>query len=744
MGALVTLGHAEPLQAQVVTTQRYEFLGWTSTGNETLRRVVAGASGISADGDPVNWSYTVLEIGATSGGSVSRFRVGVPKGQAQSYWQTAKPEDEGLKRIKAMGMREGISSPVSPDGSMALVTLISNQPGEPTTTADCRGCTACRSTITVLLYDRQRRNVTQLSQQSHTGAPNLPGSAQATCPTLAAQSWWHPEGNRLAIVYDNVNRSSGEQSQRLDHYTFPDALPTLTYTPLPTSRPTGAQHRKQVTIAKELIAKLPEGDPALAYRWVSLGDLHRSAGELEEARQAYATALKQDRRMAKAQLGLAMVLAAEGQTRDALRMVRKVERADRREGRLAADIGLFYLATGDLDKAQNQLQRAVGDDMESGVGFEGRLTLGFRILELDLNAGLAYLDNLLSASPSILSANTGGGPKGVDLNTANQAQLESLPGINTALAQTILADRELNGPFKAPNDLMRVSGIDARFYQAQCHRLRVQGVAGCKAPLDAKTKRLRDAYVQLIEEAIHADDQEIVGRYLKRLDPASEQARQLALRASARQPGRARTVLDKTAVLLDTKPTQCGLLLARGVAHMTLKRPASAFGNLVAATLCDANLPEAHIHLGELYSRRNALKDAARHYTAYQRLVQPRRGDPLRTNRLERVEHVLPRLSHNGVVLLDHTCTTSGSALRCEGVVLNTSTRASGPVAITLNATDRRKRSAGESEAALPNIAAGASLDFKIALSNPQEDHTVVLSVGRNPSEIELNRTLIR
>ena len=50
-------------------------------------------------------------------------------------------------------------------------------------------------------------------------------------------------------------------------------------------------------------------------------------------------------------------------------------------------------------------------------------------------------------------------PGVVNINTATAEQLQALPGIGQTRAQNIVADRQANGPFRIPEDLMRVTGI---------------------------------------------------------------------------------------------------------------------------------------------------------------------------------------------------------------------------------------------------------------------------------------------
>lgn len=53
----------------------------------------------------------------------------------------------------------------------------------------------------------------------------------------------------------------------------------------------------------------------------------------------------------------------------------------------------------------------------------------------------------------------------VNINNASSSELMALPGVGEVTAKKIIADREANGPFSAPDDLMRVSGIGEKKYE---------------------------------------------------------------------------------------------------------------------------------------------------------------------------------------------------------------------------------------------------------------------------------------
>ncbi|MEM8864450.1 MAG: helix-hairpin-helix domain-containing protein [Planctomycetota bacterium] len=53
----------------------------------------------------------------------------------------------------------------------------------------------------------------------------------------------------------------------------------------------------------------------------------------------------------------------------------------------------------------------------------------------------------------------------VDVNTATWPELAQLPEVGEILARRIIENRQANGPYQRPEDLLRVSGIGAKKLQ---------------------------------------------------------------------------------------------------------------------------------------------------------------------------------------------------------------------------------------------------------------------------------------
>jgi competence protein ComEA len=68
---------------------------------------------------------------------------------------------------------------------------------------------------------------------------------------------------------------------------------------------------------------------------------------------------------------------------------------------------------------------------------------------------------LPTPGPTVIAATT----ELININTASQAELETLPGIGPTTAQSIIAYREQNGDFVSIEEIINVSGIGPGLYE---------------------------------------------------------------------------------------------------------------------------------------------------------------------------------------------------------------------------------------------------------------------------------------
>lgn len=62
----------------------------------------------------------------------------------------------------------------------------------------------------------------------------------------------------------------------------------------------------------------------------------------------------------------------------------------------------------------------------------------------------------------------------ININTATEKELQKLPGIGKVLSKRIVEYRTQNGPFAAPEDLMKVKGITKKKFEAIKNMIVVQ------------------------------------------------------------------------------------------------------------------------------------------------------------------------------------------------------------------------------------------------------------------------------
>jgi len=123
--------------------------------------------------------------------------------------------------------------------------------------------------------------------------------------------------------------------------------------------------------------------------------------------------------------------------------------------------GVYHLAAGArvvdaVESAGGLLGNAAGD----ALNLARQVTDGEQIVVPSTDAvanGTAQAGSVPAPVGSAGSAPQAGAP--VNINTADEAALDTLPGVGPSTAQKIIADREQNGAFASPEDLGRVSGI---------------------------------------------------------------------------------------------------------------------------------------------------------------------------------------------------------------------------------------------------------------------------------------------
>ena len=97
-------------------------------------------------------------------------------------------------------------------------------------------------------------------------------------------------------------------------------------------------------------------------------------------------------------------------------------------------------------------------DKVPGIGPATLANIGI-LVEFGEAAAASVSPQTAASTPAAPVAPTPGSSTRININTADAAALDTLPGIGPSKAAAILGDRDANGPFPSCNDLARVTGI---------------------------------------------------------------------------------------------------------------------------------------------------------------------------------------------------------------------------------------------------------------------------------------------
>lgn len=120
--------------------------------------------------------------------------------------------------------------------------------------------------------------------------------------------------------------------------------------------------------------------------------------------------------------------------------------------------GMYWAVEG--ERVFDIIQRAGG--LMEGAD-EGRINYAQKLVD-EMVVYIPKIGEIQEEQPFTNTVKDKGNGK-VNLNNADSAELETLPGIGPSKAKAILDFREENGPFKQIEDLQKVTGIGAKSFE---------------------------------------------------------------------------------------------------------------------------------------------------------------------------------------------------------------------------------------------------------------------------------------
>lgn len=128
---------------------------------------------------------------------------------------------------------------------------------------------------------------------------------------------------------------------------------------------------------------------------------------------------------------------------------------------------LEIYVVGAVQTPEARVSLPVGSRVEDAIMAAGGPTDDADLARVNLaevlqDGQMIVVPSLSGEGPSLDSAPTSSVPSMININTASQEELETLPGVGPVTATNIIQYRDANGPFTSVDELDNVSGIGER------------------------------------------------------------------------------------------------------------------------------------------------------------------------------------------------------------------------------------------------------------------------------------------
>ncbi len=289
---------------------------------------------------------------------------------------------------------------------------------------------------------------------------------------------------------------------------------------------------------------------------------------------------------------------------------------------------------------------------------------------------------------------------------------------------------------KRATDFATATALGALFVDIDLSLSNQLLIAGLSAE-DAKDQDTTAAYVLLVQGLIDAGEfdaaEDVIGRYKEpppELEVLSVRLKHIRKKSDAVKEARDLVISDSG---------RCAAYAAYANT-LAASNPGAAFQQFQAAAFCDPGDAESQFYLGDFAIRRGEAVAAADAFEAYLKHAPERAQDEVRRVRRSHAETMIPRMKHEGAVLLNVTC----RGTTCQGTVKNTSDAKLEKVEVkALEYTERRKktvkkRDLGSTE--LPELEPDQVASFVVTLKDAKSKK-VAVTAGRNKDEQALNFT---